>query len=269
MDRRRLADRPCERRVYKTILRSDLFASARDMIKPTHGAMLTAKHRRRLKKIALWTAGIALFGPIVLILPLNIIDPPTTMLMLSRTFSRLGKDKSPAYPRREVVSLERISKEIVRAVIASEDDAFYLHDGFDFRQIERAVAERKQKRRVRGASTITQQTAKNLFLWTGRSFIRKGFEAYLTFYLELLLSKDRILEIYLNLIECGDGYFGVEECSRHHFKKSAIEVGPEEAARLAAILPSPRKRSPFGDYANERVSAIMEVMTLPIAKPKD
>lgn len=205
-----------------------------------------------------------IFGPILLILPLNLIDPPTTMLMLSRgLFSKKG------YPERENVPLERISKPLVRAILASEDDAFYLHDGFDFRQIERAVAERKHKKKVRGASTITQQTAKNLFLWTGRSFIRKGFEAYLTFYLELLLPKDRILEIYLNLIECGDGYFGVEACSRHHFKKSAIEVGTEEAARLAAILPNPRKRSPYGDYANERIGVIMETMTHPIAKPKD
>lgn len=227
---------------------------------------ITPKQRRRLKKIALCTVAIIVFGPVLLILPLNIIDPPTTMLMVSRTFSRLRQDKTPAYPQREVVSLSRISKPIVRAILASEDDAFYLHNGFDFRQIERAVAERKHGGRVRGASTITQQTAKNLFLWSGRSFVRKGFEAYLTFYLELLLSKDRILELYLNLIECGDGFFGVEACAEHHFKKSAIEVEAEEAARLAAILPSPRKRSPFGDYANERAPEIMELMTKPIAK---
>lgn len=226
--------------------------------------MLTREQRRRLKRFALWAAAIFLFGPILLILPLNLIDPPTTMLMLSRgLFSKKG------YPERESVPLEQISKPLVRAILASEDDAFYLHDGFDFRQIERAVEERKHKKRVRGASTITQQTAKNLFLWSGRSFVRKGFEAYLTFYLELLLSKDRILELYLNLIECGDGYFGVEACSRHHFKKSAFEVGTEEAARLAAILPNPRKRSPYGDYANERIGVIMEVMTHAIAKPKD
>ncbi len=223
--------------------------------------------RRRLKRIALWAGGILLFGPVLLILPLNLFQPPTTMMMLSRTFSRLRQDKSPAYPQRDLVDLEEIGKPLVRAILASEDDAYYLHDGFDFAQIKRAVAERKTKKRVRGASTISQQTAKNLYLWTGRSFVRKGFEAYLTFYLELLLSKDRLLEIYLNLIECGDGYFGVEACSRHHFKRSAKELDPEQAARLAAILPNPRKRSPHSEYAGQRAMEILALMAVPISKP--
>lgn len=223
--------------------------------------------RRRLKRIALWAAGIVLLGPVILILPLNLVQPPTTMMILSRTWARFRADKSPAYPERDTVKLDQIGKPLVRAILASEDDAFYLHDGFDFEQIKRAVAERKSKKRVRGASTISQQTAKNLYLWTGRSFVRKGLEAYFTFYLEILLPKDRLLEIYLNLIECGDGYFGVEACSRHHFKRSAKELDPEQAARLAAILPNPRKWSPHGDYAGERAGEILPLMAVPIAKP--
>jgi monofunctional biosynthetic peptidoglycan transglycosylase len=187
-------------------------------------------------------------------------------MVASRTWGRISEGKRPYFPRRQVIDLDQMSPPLIRAVLAAEDDAFYLHHGFDLRQIERALLHEGRGRR-RGASTISQQTAKNLFLWSGRSYLRKGLEAYLTFWLELLLSKDRLLEIYLNLVECGDGAFGVEACARRHFKKPAAALGEEEAARLAAILPNPRRWSPFGDYATGRVPEIRARMAIPIAMP--
>jgi monofunctional biosynthetic peptidoglycan transglycosylase len=222
---------------------------------------------RRLKKTAIVFLLFLLFGPVLLILPLRVIDPPTTALMLARTLERYRKGKTPAYPKRIVVPLEKVHPDLVRAILASEDDGFYLHHGFDVRQIQRAISDQRGGKRLRGASTISQQTAKNLFLWSGRSVVRKGLEAYLTFYLELLLPKDRILEIYLSLVECADGVFGVEMASRHYFKKAAAEVSSEEAARLASVLPNPRKWSPFGDYAGERASQILELIAKPT--PRD
>jgi monofunctional glycosyltransferase len=230
--------------------------------------------RRKIKwkragiKAAIVLAAIAVLGPIVAILPLNLIDPPTTMFMIFRGVERWRLDKEPAYPRRKVIDLDQVSPHLVRAILAAEDDAFYLHNGFDMRQIERAISEKKHGKKLRGASTITQQTAKNLFLWPGRSFVRKSLEAYLTVWLELLLSKDRILEIYVNLVECADGVFGVEAAARHYFKKPASEMGPEESARLASVLPNPRKRTPFSEYASERAGHIMAAMQTPIVRPK-
>ncbi|MCC7386563.1 MAG: monofunctional biosynthetic peptidoglycan transglycosylase [Deltaproteobacteria bacterium] len=219
------------------------------------------KSRRRRRIIA---ALVLAFAPVPLILPLWLLNPPVTAMMAARAIERLRAGTQPAFPRHQVVSLSRISPVLVRAVLAAEDDAFYQHFGFDVRQIENAIKEHRGKRR--GASTITQQTAKNLFLWSGRSFLRKGLEAYLTVWLELLLSKDRILTVYLNLVECGDGYFGVEACSVHHFKKHASELTTDEAARLAAILPSPRRWSPFGDYASERLPELLARMAVPIQR---
>lgn len=220
--------------------------------------------KRRLRRRLILTALALVFAPVALILPLWLVHPPVTAMILARSIDRARAGTKPAFPRRQTVSLSRISPALVRAVLAAEDDAFYQHFGFDLRQIENAIKEQRGRRR--GASTITQQTAKNLFLWSGRSFVRKGLEAYLTVWLELLLSKDRILAVYLNLVECGDGYFGVEACSVHHFKKHASELTTDEAARLAAILPSPRRWSPFGDYANERLPELLGRMAVPIQR---
>ncbi len=132
--------------------------------------------------------------------------------------------------------------------------------GFDFEEIENALARAKRGRRLRGASTITQQVAKNLFLWEGRSYVRKGFEVWFTVVLELCLPKDRILDLYLNLAEWGDGVFGAEMAARTHFGKSARNLTRDEAARLAAILPSPRRWAPRGPIASRRASGILERM---------
>ena len=199
-------------------------------------------------------------GPFVLILPLNFVQPATTMVMLRRAVQRTLAGKTPRYPRRDVVGRDAISLHLRRAVLASEDDRFYLHVGFDIEEIQNALERARRGRRLRGASTITQQVAKNLFLWEGRSYLRKGYEAYLTVVLEICLSKDRILDLYLNLAEWGDGVFGAEMAARTHFRKSAKSLTREEAARLAAVLPSPVRWSPHGAVATRRSALILDKM---------
>ena len=210
---------------------------------------------------------VLLFGPILLTLPLNFVQPPTTAVMLWRTAQRLSAGKRPAYPRREVVARSEISPHLRRAVLAAEDDRFYLHLGFDLIEIDKAIEKSQRGGRLRGASTITQQVAKNLFLWEGRSFIRKGAEAYLTLVLELCLSKDRILDLYLNMAEWGDGVFGAEMAARTHYRKSARNLSREEAARLAAILPAPRRWPPYGSVATRRAEIILGRMAF--AAPRE
>ena len=215
---------------------------------------------RRLRRWMLLAAAVLIVGPFVLILPLNLVQPMTTMVMLRRTVQRTVAGKSPRYPRRDVVSRGEISPHLRRAVLASEDDRFYLHWGFDLEEIQNALERARRGRRLRGASTITQQVAKNLFLWEGRSYVRKGYEAYLTLVLELCLSKDRILDLYLNLAEWGDGVFGAEMAARTHFRKAAKSLTRDEAARLAAVLPSPIRWKPGGAVASRRAPIILEKM---------
>ena len=193
-------------------------------------------------------------------LPLNLVQPGTTSVILQRTWQRWGAGKTPAYPRRIIVAHDAISPLLRRAVLAAEDDRFYLHHGFDLEEIGNAIERAQRGGRLRGASTITQQVAKNLFLWEGRSFLRKGYEAYLTLVLEVCLSKDRILDLYLNLAEWGDGVFGAEAGARRHFGKGARALTLEEGARLAAILPSPIRWSPQGAVADRRLEAILSAM---------
>ena len=221
----------------------------------------------RLRRLLLITIAVLALGPVVLTLPLNFIQPPTTAVIMVRAAQRLAEGKKPAYPRRWVVPRSQISPNLRRAVLAAEDDRFYLHFGFDFEEIGKAIERKQEGGRLRGASTITQQVAKNLFLWEGRSLIRKGAEAYLTLVLELCLSKDRILDLYLNMAEWGDGVFGAEVASWTHFRKSARSLSREEAARLAAILPAPRRWSPYGSVATRRAEIILGRMAY--AVPRD
>lgn len=221
---------------------------------------------RRLRRVLLVTIAVLAIAPIVLTLPLNFIQPPTTTVMLVRGVHRFAEGKAPAYPRRRVVPRDRISPNLRRAVLAAEDDRFYLHQGFDFEEIEKAIERRQRGGRLRGASTITQQVAKNLFLWEGRSYVRKGAEAYLTLVLELCLSKERILDLYLNLAEWGDGVFGAEMAARTHYRKPARSLSREEAARLAAVLPAPRRWSPHGIVASRRASIILPRMSYAVPR---
>jgi monofunctional biosynthetic peptidoglycan transglycosylase len=169
------------------------------------------------------------------VLAYRFLNPPTTYLMIRDRANRVDV-------KQDWVGLSDMSRHIPRAVIAAEDSRFCTHNGFDIEAIEKAMERNKQGRKVRGGSTISQQTAKNAFLWPGRTFVRKGIEAYFTVLIELIWGKPRIMEVYLNVAEFGRGVFGVEAASRHYFKKSAKKLTRLEAARLAAILPQPIKR---------------------------
>lgn len=182
--------------------------------------------------------GLMLFS-VFLILLMRWINPWGSMLMVERkianwniTQQRIWKD------------WDQISDNIKIAVIAAEDQQFANHWGFDFKAINRALNYNKNNRKIRGASTITQQVAKNIFLWSSRNWIRKGVESWFTVWIELIWSKQRTLEIYLNSVEWGEGIFGIEAASRHYFGVSAKQLTKEQASLLAAILPNPRKWSP-------------------------
>lgn len=142
------------------------------------------------------------------------------------------------------VSINKMSRYAVLAVVASEDQLFFEHFGFDIEQIEKAMKENTRRKRIRGASTITMQVAKNMFLWSGKSFIRKGLEAYYTLMLEIFWSKKRIVEVYLNIAEMGREVYGVQAASEIYYRKNAARLTITEAATLAAVLPNPKKRNP-------------------------
>jgi len=189
------------------------------------------------RKLAKMILIVVVGAPLVLTVLYRFLPPPITPLMVIRLVQGHGLDK-------DWQSLDKISPHLRRAVIASEDGAFCTHWGFDWRALEKAVQTYGRNGRSRGASTISMQTAKNIYLWPGRSFVRKGLEAYLTVYLEALWSKRRILEVYLNVAEFGPGLYGAERAARRYFNKSAAALSPREAALLAAILPNPLDRSP-------------------------
>jgi monofunctional biosynthetic peptidoglycan transglycosylase len=181
---------------------------------------------------------LVLLVPPAIILIYRFVPPPVTPLMLIRLAEGQGgidKDWTP---------LSRISSNLQRAVMASEDAKFCSHDGFDWDAVEQNVDKLQKGKRSKGASTISMQTAKNLFLWPDRSFVRKGIEAYLTVWLEFLLPKQRILELYLNIAEWGPGLYGAEAASQHYFRIPAARVSPRQAALMAVALPSPLRSNP-------------------------
>jgi monofunctional glycosyltransferase len=171
------------------------------------------------------------------------IDPPTTAVHMQRRL-QAWVGGAPYRERYEFVPLSQISADLQHAVIAAEDANFYQHHGFDWHQIEIAAEDDLEGERTRGASTITQQLVKNLFFGTGRSFLRKGAEATLVPVAELVLGKQRILEIYLNVVEWGPGIYGAQSACRYYDETDARNIGRERSARLAAILPAPLKRRP-------------------------
>ena len=162
------------------------------------------------------------------------------------------------------VPIEEISKNMALAVVSSEDNLFMSHSGFDFDQIQKAIEEAEKTGRQRGASTISQQTAKNVFLWNGRSWVRKGLEAYFTVLIELIWGKERIMEVYLNSIEMGPGIYGAEAVAQAHFGKSASKLTRREAALIAATLPNPLKYSSKNPskYMRKRQRQITRLMGL-------
>ena len=189
------------------------------------------------------------------------VPVPITPLMVIRYIEHSGKDKNTGW-KHDWVSIDEISKNMQLAVICSEDQNFLTHHGFDFEAIKKAMENNQKNRRIKGASTISQQTAKNVFLWPQRSWLRKGLEAYFTFLIELIWSKERIMEIYLNSIEMGKGVYGVEAASQYWFKKSASRLSRQEAAAIAAILPNPQKyrANPALSYIQSRKDWIVRQM---------
>ena len=164
--------------------------------------------------------------------------------------------------KRDYVSYVEMGSNVKKAVIAAEDQSFFDHNGFDYKAIEKAMAYNQKGKKIRGGSTISQQTAKNVFLWQDRSWIRKGFEAVYTFIIELVWGKDVILERYLNSIEMGRGVFGVEAASKYYLDKSSQDLTKSEAAWIAAILPNPQKYDPKNPsaYLNKKHNWIMRQM---------
>lgn len=208
----------------------------------------------------------AIFSFVILsfvsVIALRFIPAVATPLMFTRSCEQLSDKTRDFRCEKEWVALDKISKNAVIAVLSSEDQNFSEHNGFDFEAIEKAMAHNKVSKKKIGASTITQQTAKNVFLWQGRNWIRKGMEAYFTVLIELFWSKDRIIEMYLNVVEFGDGIYGIEAASKHYYDKSAADLNKSEAAMLAAILPNPLKYNPFNPtkYLQKRQKRIMRQM---------
>ena len=198
--------------------------------------------RRLIRWVVIGVVGLWSFAALILVM-FRWIDPPTTAVHVQRRL-QATIHSTPYRERFKFVPLGQISPDLQHAVIAVEDTRFYQHHGFDWEQIEVAAKEDIEGERTRGASTITQQLVKNLFFGTNRSFLRKGAEASLVPVAEFVLGKRRILEIYLNVVEWGPGVYGAEAACRYHYEISARNVGRQQAARLAAILPAPLKRRP-------------------------
>jgi monofunctional glycosyltransferase len=213
----------------------------------------------RLKRTWCWAKRIFIFlfiAQLVYIVMLRWVDPPITTTQLASWATGNGM-------KRDYVDWSDISPEAKLAVMAAEDQLFPDHNGFDWKSIEQALQSNKKKmKRIRGASTISQQVAKNVFLWQGRSWLRKGMEVYFTFMIELVWGKKRILEVYLNVAEMGKGIFGIEAASRKNFKKSAAKLNRTQAAMIAACLPNPKKYvvSPPSKYINRRYPWIIAQM---------
>ncbi len=212
--------------------------------------------RKSLRLLAMaFGAVLALF--FLTILLFRVVNPPTSAFMLTY---QLGTAPEPL--RQEWVPMAEISPWMPLAVVASEDQRFPYHAGVDFEAIRKAVSEYKAGEGLRGASTITQQTAKNLFLWNGRSFVRKALEAVLALGIDGLWPKERVLEVYLNIAEFGPGIYGVEAASQIYFGKPARQLSQTQAARLAAVLPNPKVLSVTAPtaYVQERVVWIQQQM---------
>ena len=203
-------------------------------------------------KLIIWFNIISLFFVVLY----KFVPVPYTPLMVIRYFENksAGKDIETKH---HWVPLENISKNLQKAVIASEDGRFFEHYGLDFSAMQKAAVGNFKGKKLKGGSTITQQTAKNVFLWQGRSYFRKALEAYYTVLIELIWGKERILEVYLNSIEMGDGIYGAQAATQHWYKKDCKSLTRMQAAGIAAILPNPRRFSPNGSaYISRKQSRI-------------
>lgn len=206
----------------------------------------------RIKKFAIKALLYFLISTIGAVLVLKFVPVPITLTMIGQ-WASLGKLNYDWEP------IENISSEMAIAVVAAEDQLFPEHNGFDINSIKKALNSNKKNKKVRGASTISQQTAKNVFLWQGRNWIRKGLETYFTLLIELIWGKERILEVYLNVSEMGPGIFGTQSAAQSYFKISASKLSRWQAARIAGVLPSPRKWkvNNAGPYVQRRTDRIV------------
>jgi monofunctional biosynthetic peptidoglycan transglycosylase len=225
-----------------------------------------------LKKTIKWIV-VAFFASTILsVIALRFVPVYLTPLMVMRCVEQIGEGKSVKL-KHHWVPLEEISPQLPMAVMASEDAKFLQHHGFDYQAIEHAAKRNRQhpEKRKLGASTISQQTAKNVFLWPGRSWVRKGFEVYFTAMIELMWSKQRIMEVYLNSIEMGDGIYGAQAVAEEHFGTDASELSKAQCALIAATLPNPRKFSSKepSSYMRKRQSRIMREMRYVDRLPKE
>lgn len=204
---------------------------------------------------------------VLMVLLLRYINPRYTLTMLDRKLHALFTQNNNTALRAEWKKYEEISPYMPLAIIAAEDQKFPYHFGFDFEAIKKAIkynerAKAKKKGTLRGASTISQQVAKNVFLWQGRSYLRKALEAYFTLLIELIWNKKRIIEVYMNVAETGDMIFGVEAAAKRYFHKPASQLTPYEAAAIAVSLPNPRKYQPGrpGPYMQQRIRWCVNMM---------
>lgn len=213
---------------------------------------------RFIFKLILWCFALSIF----MVVLYKWIPVPVTPLMVIRSVEQIQDGKDIVW-KHDWVPIKEIPKSLQLAVICSEDQNFLRHNGFDMKAIEKAMEHNKKGKKVRGASTISQQTAKNVFLWPQRSWFRKGLEAYFTFLIELVWSKERIMEVYLNSIEMGNGIYGAEAASQYWFKKSAVKLLHSESAAIAAILPKPLsyKAKPPTSYIQSRIAWILKQMS--------
>lgn len=215
------------------------------------------KIARFLFKVFLWFIALSVISVVIF----RFVPVPFTPLMISRAFEQKenGKEMTSSH---DWVPLEEISPNLQKAVIASEDDLFLTHNGFNFKAMQKAFKNNQRGKKLKGGSTISQQTAKNIFLWQGRSYIRKGLEAYFTVLIELLWSKERIMEVYLNSIEMADGVYGAQAAAQHWYHKDAAHLTKYEAAGIAAILPNPRKfrATRSSGYIERRKGRIVRLM---------
>ncbi len=216
------------------------------------------------KKVALWFFGISIF----LVIVFKWVPIPFTPLMVTRAIENKMDGKEMVCSH-DWVPLSEISVNMQKAVIASEDGTFLTHNGFDFTAMQKAFKNNNRGRKLKGGSTISQQTAKNIFLWQGRSYIRKGLEAYFTLLIEVIWGKERIMEVYLNSIEMGEGVYGAEAAAQYWYGISAANLTKRQAAGIAAILPNPRKykATNSSSYIENRKGKIVRIMRH-ISKPE-
>lgn len=216
---------------------------------------------RLLRRIVYWVAALFFGTTILSVVVLKFVPVVVTPLMVIRLVEQ-SREGKPLRLKHRWTSLDNISPSLPVAVMASEDQRFLKHHGFDFDAIRSAAQSNAGGKKLRGGSTISQQTAKNVFLWPGRSWVRKGLEAYFTVLIELVWSKQRIMEVYLNSIEMGDGIYGASAVAKHHFGCTAAELSRSDCALIAATLPNPRRFSSKtpSEYIVKRKYQIMRQM---------